>query len=82
VIFNEGDKIVLKESSMRSLMQVYGYNEHKVKQVMEVEKVNIDGSCVIKLKSDIDKIIPFRSTHYRLATDSEIKRDKIKNIFT
>jgi hypothetical protein len=82
VIFNVGDKIVLTENSMRSIKKVYGYNKHKVKQVMEVEKVNIDGSYVINLKLNVNRIIPFRSTHYRLATDSEIKRDKIKNIFT
>ena len=81
MIFNVGDKIVMKESSIRSIMQVYGYNEHKVKQVMEVAKVNVDGSCVIKLKLNVDKIIPFRSIHYRLATDGEIKLDKIKKIF-
>lgn len=81
MLFNVGDKIVLTESSMQSIMKVYGYNDDAANRVMEVAKVNNNGSYVINLKLNVNRIIPFKSTHYRLATDNEIKRDKIKKMF-
>jgi hypothetical protein len=82
VKYNIGDKVVLKESSMDTLIRIFGYSENIVKRVMEVTKMTQYG-YVVQIKTNIVITMPFEApTNYRLATDGEIRRDKIKYIFS
>ena len=79
--FVVGDRIILNESAIRYAID-YGYSKKYVELIYEVTKVKHNYSYIVNIRTNITDTIPNEvSYHYRLATYSEIKRDKIKKIF-
>lgn len=74
--FKIGDKIILKKEVEMYSMIAWA------EVILEILEVNFDGSYKIRILPNLDrKLIMKRVPDYRLATEREIKIDKIKKIF-
>ena len=76
--FKIGDKVILKEEK-RILLLKGGYDLDFVEQILEVKKINSMSINATEIHSNSFQIRD--KINFRLATDSDIKRNKIKNIF-
>jgi hypothetical protein len=74
--FKIGDRIILKKEVEMYLMIAWA------EDILEILEVNLDGSYKIRIRPNLDrKLVMKRVPDYRLATEREIKIDKIKKIY-
>jgi hypothetical protein len=79
--FKIGDRIVLKKESVKHLSEVK-QNAEFANGIMEILSINYHTIFRVKNDSGLFKNIYVGGIlEYRLATDSEIKLDKIKKMF-
>ena len=76
--FKIGDKVILKEEK-RILLLKGGYDLDFVEQILEVKKLDRISIYAAEIHTNSFQIRDAKN--FRLATDSDIKINKIKNIF-
>jgi hypothetical protein len=78
VEFKVGDKIILKEEK-RILLLKGGYDSNFTEQILEVKIINSISIYAAEINSNYVQIRD--AINFRLATESEVKRNKINYIF-
>ena len=85
MIYNVGDEIILSEEQVLSLIKYYDTNRALAEGVMKIIEISHRNYYMIEVVRSFPKeniILTLKGTkNFRLATNSEIKRDKIKKIF-
>jgi hypothetical protein len=79
--FKYGDKIILKTESVINAIKM-GYTEAFVKEIMAVIAFESNSYYIKHISSDWQKNLPLGGIlKYRLATERELKLNKIKKMF-
>ena len=85
MIYNVGDEIILSEEQVLSLIKYYDTNRALAEGVMKIIEISHRNYYMIEVVRSFPKeniILTLKKTkNFRLATNSEIKRDQIKKIF-
>ena len=79
--FKIGDKIILKKEKAAYAKSI-GYPDAFTKEILEIEE--IDSKNMYTAQNDLHYFRQFRiggTFEFRLATDNELKLDKIKKMF-
>ena len=85
MIYNVGDEIILSEEQVLSLIKYYDTNRALAEGVMKIIEISHRNYYMIEVARSYPEeniILTLKGTkNFRLATNSEIKRDQIKKIF-
>jgi hypothetical protein len=77
-----GDKVFLSEEQARFLNGHYDHDKNFTKKIMKIKEITHKNYYMIEVDPQKKLILTLKGTKgFRLATESEIKRDEIKNIF-
>ena len=79
--FEVGDKIILSEDQVLFLIKIHSLNRISAESVMEIKEIGSNNFYVIEVVPKNKVILSFESKDFRLATEYEIKRNKIKKLF-